>query len=82
MDLEPDFRDSLNYQNPQSDLQDVLVVIGSHSLDDSDSEDSDEDEARDPILHRRAHRNCVFYNTKTSTNCLVHSRTLECLIKQ
>lgn len=68
MNLEPELRDSLTHQSPQSNLQDVLVVIGSHSLDDSDSDDSDEDEPPDPRLHRRGHKNCAFYNTKTSTN--------------
>lgn len=70
MNLEPQL-DTHNHQSPLSNLQDVLVVIGSHSLDDSDSDESDEDEPRDPIQHRRGHRNCTFYNTKTSTNYFV-----------
>lgn len=77
MNLAPEFRDRLNYQNPQPNLQDVLVVIGSHSLDDSDSDDPDEDETRDPILHRRGHRNCTFYNTKTSTNYFLKKHDLK-----
>lgn len=40
--------------------------MGGRSLDDSDSDDSDEDEHRDPRLQRLLHKNCGFYNTKTS----------------
>lgn len=68
MSLAPAYRDRLNYQSPQPNLQDVLVVMGSHSLDDSDSDDSDEHEPRDSLVHRRQHRNCAFYDTKTSTH--------------
>lgn len=41
--------------------------MGGRSLDDSDDDDSD-DEDRDPRLQRLLHKNCAFYNTKTSTN--------------
>lgn len=40
--------------------------MGGRSLDDSDSDDSDDDEDRDPRLQRFLHKNCGFYNTKTS----------------
>lgn len=39
--------------------------MGGRSLDDSDDDDSD-DEDRDPRLQRLLHKNCGFYNTKTS----------------
>lgn len=68
MDLAPEFRDRLNSQSPQPNLQEVLFVMGGRSLDDSDDDDSDDDEDRDPRLQRLLHRNCAFYNTKTSTN--------------
>lgn len=73
MSLAPEFRDRLN-QSPQPNLQDVLVVMGSHSLEDSDSDDSEEDEPREPLVHRRGHSNCAFYNTRTST----HSPWFDC----
>lgn len=67
MDLAPELRDRLNSQSPQPNLQEVLFVMGGGSLDDSDNDDSDDDEDRDPRLQRLLHRNCAFYNTKTST---------------
>lgn len=69
MDLAPEYRDRLNSQSPQPNLQEVLFVMGGRSLDDSDDEDdSDEEQDRDPRLQRLLLRNCGFYNTKTSTN--------------
>lgn len=47
-------------------MQEVLFVMGGHSLDDSDDYDTDEEEARDPRLQRQLYKNCAFYNTKTS----------------
>lgn len=61
--------DRLSSQSPQPNLQEVLFVMGGRSLDDSDDSDgSDEDEDRDPRLQRELHKNCAFYNTKTSTS--------------
>ena len=68
MDLAPEYRDRLNSLSPQPNLQEVLVVLGGRSLDDSDEDDSDEDEDRDPRVQRLLRKNCAFYNTKTSTN--------------
>lgn len=69
MDLAPEYRDRLNSQSPQPNLQEVLFVMGGRSLDDSDDEDdSDEEQDRDPRLQRLLLRNCAFYNTKTSTD--------------
>ncbi|XP_005451247.1 kelch-like protein 30 [Oreochromis niloticus] len=66
MDLAPEHVDRLNSQSPQPNLEEVLLVMGGHSMDDSDDEDdSDEDEDRDPRLERLQPRNCAFYNTKT-----------------
>ncbi|XP_034387183.1 kelch-like protein 30 isoform X3 [Cyclopterus lumpus] len=48
--------------DPQPNLQEVLLVMGGRSLDDSDGEDDEDEEDRDPRL---VHRNCAFYNTKT-----------------
>lgn len=67
METAPEFRDRLTSQSPQPNLQEVLFVMGGRSLDDSDDDDSD-DEDRDPRLQRLLHKNCAFYNTKTSTN--------------
>lgn len=67
METAPEFRDTLTSQSPQPNLQEVLFVMGGRSLDDSDDDDSD-DEDRDPRLQRLLHKNCAFYNTKTSTN--------------
>lgn len=64
MDLEPEHVDRFNSQSPQPNLEEVLFVMGGHSMDDED--DSDEDEDRDPRLERLQPRNCAFYNTKTS----------------
>lgn len=68
MSLAPESRDGRSHQSPRPNLQDVLVVMGSHSLDRSDSDDSDEEEPREVSAHRREQRNCAFYNTKTSTH--------------
>ncbi|XP_030582413.1 kelch-like protein 30 [Archocentrus centrarchus] len=65
MDLAPEHVDRPNSQSPQPNLQEVLFVMGGHSMDDSDEDDSDEDEDRDPRLERLQPRNCAFYNTKT-----------------
>ncbi|XP_029005141.1 kelch-like protein 30 isoform X3 [Betta splendens] len=65
IDLEPQRPDRLYSQSPQSNLQEVLFVMGGRSLDDSDDDDSDEDEDRDPRLQRQPPNNCAFYNTKT-----------------
>lgn len=64
MDLAPEHVDRFNSQSPQPNLEEVLFVMGGHSMDDED--DSDEDEDRDPRLERLQPRNCAFYNTKTS----------------
>ncbi|XP_026013619.1 kelch-like protein 30 isoform X2 [Astatotilapia calliptera] len=50
-------------ESPQPNLEEVLFVMGGHSMDDED--DSDEEEDRDPRLERLQPRNCAFYNTKT-----------------
>lgn len=65
LEMAPELSDSLSAQSPQPNLQEVLFVMGGRSLDDSDDEDSD-DEERDPRLQRLLHKNCGFYNTKTS----------------
>lgn len=64
MDLAPEHVDRFNSQSPQPNLEEVLFVMGGHSMDDED--DSDEEEDRDPRLERLQPRNCAFYNTKTS----------------
>lgn len=63
--MAPEHSDRLSSQSPQPNLQEVLFVMGGRSLDDSDDDDSD-DEERDPRLQRLLHKNCGFYNTKTS----------------
>lgn len=60
MDSGPQLVDRLHTPSPQSNLQEVLIVMGGRSLDD---EDSEEDEDRDP---GQFPNNCGFYNTKTS----------------
>lgn len=65
MDLAPEYTDRLNSLSPQPNLQEVLLVMGGRSLDDSDDDDDSDEEDRDPRL---LPRNCAFYNTKTSTN--------------
>lgn len=56
--------------------------MGGRSLDDEDDEDdSDEDEAGDPRLQRLLHKNCAFYNTKTSTNIFT-KKIQVCLIPE
>lgn len=65
LEMAPELSDRLNSQSPQPNLQEVLFVMGGRSLDDSDDDDSD-DEERDPRLQRLLHKNCAFYNTKTS----------------
>ncbi|XP_056133641.1 kelch-like protein 30 [Lampris incognitus] len=52
--------EKVHKESPQPNLQEVLLVMGGRSLDDSDDEEEDED--RDPRL---LPRNCAFYNTKT-----------------
>lgn len=85
MDLAPEHVDRLNSQSPQTNLEEVLFVVGGHSMDDSDDEDdSDEDDDRDPRLERLQPRNCAFYNTKTSKKTttkifLPHSKFQVCL---
>lgn len=73
METAPEFRDRLTSQSPQPNLQEVLFVMGGRSLDDSDDDDSD-DEDRDPRLQRLLHKNCAFYNTKTSTKFIAYIR--------
>lgn len=65
LEMTPELSDRLSSQSPQPNLQEVLFVMGGRSLDDSDDDDSD-DEERDPRLQRLLHKNCGFYNTKTS----------------
>lgn len=65
LEMAPELSDRLSSQSPQPNLQEVLFVMGGRSLDDSDDDDSD-DEDRDPRLQRLLHKNCGFYNTKTS----------------
>lgn len=65
LEMAPELSDRLSSQSPQPNLQEVLFVMGGRSLDDSDDDDSD-DEERDPRLQRLLHKNCGFYNTKTS----------------
>lgn len=67
MDLAPEYADRLESLSPQLNLQEVLLVVGGRSLDDSDDSEDEDEEDRDPRL---LHRNCAFYNTKTSTNML------------
>uniref|UniRef100_A0A8C2XAL3 Kelch like family member 30 n=1 Tax=Cyclopterus lumpus TaxID=8103 RepID=A0A8C2XAL3_CYCLU len=55
-------REVSEFTPPQPNLQEVLLVMGGRSLDDSDGEDDEDEEDRDPRL---VHRNCAFYNTKT-----------------
>lgn len=75
MELAPEHVDRPNSQTPQTNLQEVLFVMGGHSMeDDDDEDDSDEDEDRDPRLERLQTRNCAFYNTKTSKNILTPSK--------
>ncbi|XP_037626225.1 kelch-like protein 30 isoform X2 [Sebastes umbrosus] len=62
MDLAPEYTDRLNSLSPQPNLQEVLLVMGGRSLDDSDDDDDSDEEDRDPRL---LPRNCAFYNTKT-----------------
>ncbi|XP_031728850.1 kelch-like protein 30 [Anarrhichthys ocellatus] len=59
MDFAPENTDRLDSMSPQPNLQEVLLVMGGRSLDDSDDED---EEDRDPRL---LPRNCAFYNTNT-----------------
>ncbi|KAF3835740.1 hypothetical protein F7725_028298 [Dissostichus mawsoni] len=65
MDLAPEHTDSLSSKSPQPNLQEVLLVMGGRSLDDSDDEEDSDDEDRDPRLQRLLPRNFAFYNTKT-----------------
>uniref|UniRef100_A0AAQ4RFR4 Kelch like family member 30 n=1 Tax=Gasterosteus aculeatus aculeatus TaxID=481459 RepID=A0AAQ4RFR4_GASAC len=62
MDLAPEYADRLESLSPQLNLQEVLLVVGGRSLDDSDDSEDEDEEDRDPRL---LHRNCAFYNTKT-----------------
>ncbi|TRZ01689.1 hypothetical protein DNTS_015867 [Danionella cerebrum] len=59
---------------PQSafNLQEVLLVMGGRSLDDSDDEEEDEDESRVGQLHPR---NCGFYNPKLGSQSNTWSTT-------
>ncbi|KAL3046814.1 hypothetical protein OYC64_021111 [Pagothenia borchgrevinki] len=65
MDLAPEHTDSLSSKSPQPNLQEVLLVMGGRSLDDSDDEEDSDDEDRDPRLQRLLPRNFAFYNTTT-----------------
>ncbi|XP_029286101.1 kelch-like protein 30 [Cottoperca gobio] len=65
MDLAQEQTDRLNSQSPQQNLEEVLLVMGGRSLDDSDDEEDSDEEDRDPRLQRLRPRNCAFYNTKT-----------------
>lgn len=68
MDFAPENTDRLDSVSPQPNLQEVLLVMGGRSLDDSDDSDDEDEEDRDPRL---LPRNCAFYNTNTSTNIFI-----------
>jgi len=65
--MAPEYTDRVDSMSPQPNLEEVLLVMGGRSLDDSDDEDDEDEEDRDPRL---VPRNCAFYNTKTSMNLL------------
>ncbi|TNN74187.1 Kelch-like protein 30 [Liparis tanakae] len=62
MDMAPEYTDRVDSLSPQPNLEEVLLVMGGRSLDDSDDEDDDDEEDSDPRL---VPKNCAFYNTKT-----------------